>query len=187
MPEWAAARVVKVNPDSPQQPVRELALLQGKRLYVASPRLRAGFVRLTPAACRGKEREAASIRGFMRLGKRVSLSEIENIDLVVTGCVAVALDGARVGKSGGFGDLEIALLNELGLIAEAPIATTVHDSQIVGAVPMERHDSAVDIIVTPTRTIRTRTRYPRPCIVWELVEHRVAEIPLLAEVKSLRM
>ncbi len=38
--EWKKARVVKANPDSPQRPVRRLALEQGKVVYMAVPRLR---------------------------------------------------------------------------------------------------------------------------------------------------
>ena len=35
--------------------------------------------------------------------------ELAPVDLVVTGCVAVGVDGARLGKGGGFADLEFAL------------------------------------------------------------------------------
>ena len=38
--EWAAADVVKANPDAPQLPVRRAALRDGKTCYVAVPRLR---------------------------------------------------------------------------------------------------------------------------------------------------
>src|SRR2546421_10545973 len=37
--EWAAASTLKSNPDSPQWPVRRLALLDGKVVYMAVPRL----------------------------------------------------------------------------------------------------------------------------------------------------
>src|SRR5215469_9700042 len=40
-PEWRAARVVKANPDLPQLPARARALADGKRLYMAVPRLAA--------------------------------------------------------------------------------------------------------------------------------------------------
>ena len=38
-PEWAAAATVKSNPDSPQWPVRQRALVDGKVVYMAVPRL----------------------------------------------------------------------------------------------------------------------------------------------------
>src|SRR5262245_59063975 len=51
LPEWRRARVVKINPDAPQLPVRRMALREGKVVYVAVPRLReeACFLRLDPA------------------------------------------------------------------------------------------------------------------------------------------
>ena len=39
MPIWKRAKVVKCNPDAPQAPVRLRALKDGKRLYMAVPRL----------------------------------------------------------------------------------------------------------------------------------------------------
>ena len=42
------ARMVKVNPDAPQHPVRENVLLSGRRLLMPTPRLRQGFILLEP-------------------------------------------------------------------------------------------------------------------------------------------
>ena len=36
---WRRARVIKCNPDLPQRPVRHRALLEGKKVYLAAPRL----------------------------------------------------------------------------------------------------------------------------------------------------
>jgi len=38
-PQWRRARTVKANPDSPQLPVRQRALQDGKIVYMAVPRL----------------------------------------------------------------------------------------------------------------------------------------------------
>jgi len=105
-------------------------------------------------------------------------------DLLVVGSVAVSEAGARTGKGEGYGEIEYALLRELGRIdAETPIATTVHDLQVVPSLPMERFDVTVDLIVTPTRLIRVETFRQRPDrIYWDLLpaEKRQA-IPLLQE------
>ena len=47
---WKAAHTVKSNPDSPQLPVRQRALEDGKIVYMAVPRLRdrAPFFMLDP-------------------------------------------------------------------------------------------------------------------------------------------
>jgi len=184
-PAWEAARVVKSNPDAPQLPVRVLALQQGKRVFMAVPRLREErcFLELDPRRLAGRERAAASIRGASQLGKPTLPNEMPKIDLIVAGSVAVRRDGARVGKGGGFSDLEFALLTELGLIGRwTTVATTVHPIQIVSeTLPMLAHDIPLDLIVTPEETIRCpRRRRPRG-IVWEaLTEEKIAEVPVLA-------
>lgn len=47
--EFQKARVVKVNPDSPQTNVRRGVLLKDKRLIMSSPRLRKDFMLLGSA------------------------------------------------------------------------------------------------------------------------------------------
>ena len=43
LPEFIDAKIVKVNPDTPQKSVRVAALRSRKILYVPQPRLRTGF------------------------------------------------------------------------------------------------------------------------------------------------
>jgi len=71
--------------------------------------------------------------------------------------VAVNPFGAQLGKGGGYSEMEYAILRQLGLAnSSTPIATTVHDAQVIGEeIPLEAHDFGVDIIVTPTRTLVT--------------------------------
>jgi hypothetical protein len=60
------------------------------------------------------------------------VAELQPVDLVVCGSVAVNHQGARVGKGGGFSDLEFALLVEAGLIdTDTVLATTVHPLQVL--------------------------------------------------------
>jgi 5-formyltetrahydrofolate cyclo-ligase len=150
--EWKGANVVFVNPDFAQQKVREHALLDGKLLVMASPKLKHGYISVDPAEVRGLESHASTIRGAFSQGKAVALQEIPRLDLVVEGSVAVDLRGNRLGKGGGYGDVEIRDLKaEFGSL---PVVTTVHDVQIVENVPFEDKDERVSIIVTPTRVIR---------------------------------
>jgi 5-formyltetrahydrofolate cyclo-ligase len=61
-PLLANAKRLKVNPDAPQRPVRELALRRGITVFVPTPRLRGGFKKLDPAAIPSdKLHEAASL------------------------------------------------------------------------------------------------------------------------------
>jgi 5-formyltetrahydrofolate cyclo-ligase len=193
-PAWKAARVVKVNPDPPQIPVRLRTLYDGKLLYAPVPELTLGkpFVRLDPAdlATRGVSFEmAATSQGFLSHGEPVDFEEVEMLDFVVVGCVAVSRAGGRTGKGGGFADLELGIFRELGKLRPgAPIATTVHAIQLVdeARLPMAPHDSALDVIATERELIATHTRYPQPAGVdWPSVRpDQYADIPFLTALRS---
>jgi 5-formyltetrahydrofolate cyclo-ligase len=186
--EWQAARTVKSNPDSPQLPVRVRALEDGKLVYMAVPRLAEAdpFFVLDPATLADPPRKAATIKGASRSARTITLDAMTPVDLVVAGCVAVGVDGARLGKGGGFSDLEFALAAATGLVDEdTVVATTVHDAQVRDRreIPTTSHDVHVDLVVTPTRVVRcTRPkRYTLPQLDWaELTDEKVAAIPLLA-------
>lgn len=167
MAEWKRAQSLKCNPDSPQLPVRKQALLDGKVVYMAVPKLAdpKPFWRLDPGELTVEPHEAASIKGAGRHGRPVSLDEMEHIDLIVCGSVAVERSGARLGKGGGYSDLEFAIATDAGLVDDATvIAATVHSCQIFddGTIPVTDHDFPVDLVVTPDEVIATDTRIPRP-------------------------
>jgi 5-formyltetrahydrofolate cyclo-ligase len=191
-PQWQRARTLKANPDSPQLPVRQRALQDGKTVYMAVPRLAEPqpFFLLDPDHLADSPRKAASISGAARSARRVSVAELTPVDMVVTGCVAVGEDGVRLGKGGGFADLEFAVASAAGLIgAGTVVVTTVHELQVrpAGSVPTTGHDVPVDLVVTPERVIDCRPHRaarPRDGIRWhELTEEKIAAIPLLAALR----
>jgi 5-formyltetrahydrofolate cyclo-ligase len=195
LPEWQAARALKSNPDSAQLPVRQRALEDGKTVYMAVPRLAAEdpFFALDPDHLSEPPRKAASISGAARSARRVALGDLTEVDLVVMGCVAVSPDGARLGKGGGFADLEYALATAAGLIGPATVCvTTVHELQVrpTGTIPLTGHDVPVDLIVTPERVIDCRPLHgprERAGIRWEdLTEEKIASIPLLSAGQAAR-
>jgi 5-formyltetrahydrofolate cyclo-ligase family len=110
-------------------------------------------------------RKAASISGATGSARRVGLADLQPVDLVVMGSVAAAEDGARLGKGGGFADLEFALATMAGLIGPDTVCvTTVHELQVrpAGTIPLTDHDVPVDLIITPDRVIDCRPgRGPR--------------------------
>jgi len=178
--EWQAARTIKANPDSPQLPVRRRALAEGKILYMAVPRLRdeRPFIRL------GQE---ATIKGAMQEGTPVAVGDVGRIELVVCGTVAVNRDGVRIGKGGGYSDLEFGLLIEAGLVDERTLlVTTVHSLQVLDEpLPETEHDFRVDVIVTPEETIRTPVPKRPPGILWSHLDaEKIAEIPVLTALTS---
>jgi 5-formyltetrahydrofolate cyclo-ligase len=184
-PEWARAHVVKVNPDAPQRPVRFRALREGKTLLMPTPRLREGFLLLDPRGLHENQWFAASsIKGAFRLATPTGLDDLPPIELLVFGSVAVSPDGDRVGKGEGYAELEFATLRTLGRVPDdVVIATTVHDAQVVDAIPREPFDVTLDLICTPTSVIRPAARGPRPSgVLWDrLPPERRAEMPILEE------
>ena len=194
MEVFRKAKVIKSNPDSPQRKLREIALSMGKLVYMAVPRLREKkcFVELNPVEIpQNLVHEASTIKGAFKYGKLVSPNEMRKVDLIIAGSVAVNLQGQRIGKGGGFSDLEFAIGREFGLIDEdTPVLTTVHEIQILDSevFPWKPHDIPVDFIVTPSRVVETRTEYPKPEeIYWELLTKQQLElIPILRDLKEAR-
>lgn len=189
--EWMAASTVKANPDSAQWPVRTRALQDGKVVYMAVPRLAEAdpFFLLDPEHLADEPRQASSIKGAARSARTVGVDDLDPVDLVVTGCVAVDASGARLGKGGGFSDLELALAARAGLVdARTVVVTTVHERQVLaaGAVPTTGHDIHVDVVVTPERVLRCARPdgWALPDLRWdELTDEKVAAIPLLTRMR----
>lgn len=194
LPIWQRAKAIKCNPDSPQVPVRLRALQDGKHLYMAVPRLTSTrcFVELTAENLQQRNiplEDAAIARKALTYGRLVSFDQMQAINLVMVGCVAVTCNGGRTGKGAGFADLELAMLKEFGLVqSDTPIVTTVHSLQIVEEkrLPMQAHDWALNWIVTPEQVIETNTTYPRPAgLNWETIRSEQYEkIPILRQLKE---
>lgn len=187
-PEWRAATTIKANPDAPQLPVRRRALRDGKTVYVAVPRLRDErcFLRLDPDELDDYD-AATTVSGASTHGEPVGPEAVGGIDLIVSGSVAVTHDGGRVGKGEGYSDLEYAILRDLDLVdAETPVATTVHERQLVaGPVTLGDHDVPMDAIVTPERVLRPDSDDRPDGIDWtELDAERLEEIPVLERLRD---
>ncbi len=185
--EYKSAKVVKVSPDSPQKYIRYRCLRDGKILIMPTPRLKEGFLLLDPSKIlRENYGQASTIRGAFIFGEKTPPEEIPEIDLIVVGSVAVTRDGLRLGKGGGYSELEYAILLEYGKIERSiTIATNVHNLQILDDLPRDPYDLTVDIIATPTELIKVEKRVERPSgILWRLLdEEKLKEIPLLARLK----
>ena len=109
---------------------------------------------------------------------------------MLAGSVAVNRKGARVGKGGGYSDLEYALLRERGKIGGGTVvATTVHPIQVVrGDLPMTAHDIPVDLVATTHAVIAVDGAYERPRgVLWDhLQPAQISGIPVLERLGSAR-
>lgn len=187
---WRKAKCIKANPDSPQAPARKRALEAGKVVYMAVPRLREQkcFLELDPKRL-DDFKKASSIKGASELGRPVTIPEMKSIDLVLCGTVAATRDGGRVGKGGGYSDLEFGLLREADkLSSRTPVVTTIHPVQIVKSVPRLEHDFRLSYLVTPEEIVDCERRGAQPKgIYWDLLdEAKLDEIPVLAELAPKR-
>jgi 5-formyltetrahydrofolate cyclo-ligase len=191
LPAWQTAQVVKANPDKAQRAVRAKALAEGKMLYMAVPRLadQLPFYLLEPERLTVPAWEAATKEGAAGVGRKVAASELRPVNLVVCGSVVVNREGARVGKGGGFSDLEVAFLVEAGVLRpDTVLATTVHRLQVVDEpLPETVHDFRVDLIATPNEVIWCGQPRRPPGILWEhLHEDKIAAIPVLEALAAQR-
>ena len=184
---WKKARIVKSNPDSPQKWVRKIALKHGKTLYMAVPRLRKErcFLKLNPKKIPDISK-ASTIKGAFKYGEFVYPDEMEKVGAIIIGSVAVTKQGGKIGKGGGFSDLEYVILREFDIIDEnTPTISTIHPLQIVDCkLPMEKHDVPLDYIISRKEKIKTDTDYEKPKkIDWKLLGNKINEIPILQKLK----
>lgn len=137
--------------------------------------------------------------GAMVLGRGLRVASwpqpSPHIDLLVVASVAVSPhSGARIGKGLGFGEMEWAILHDLGAITERTVlATTVSESQLVYDLPVEllaKHDMRVDLIATPFRLIEVprdpeSPRAAQPRLDWSLLdENLINATPALREMRA---
>jgi 5-formyltetrahydrofolate cyclo-ligase len=187
-PEWRDAKCIKVNPDSPQKYVRAEALRRGVVVYVPTPKLKAGFLKLEPAKIPFDAIVDASMMSrCARWAEPVALGDLPQMDAIVTGCVAVTESGRRAGKGAGYSDIEFAILRELGHDS-VPVATTVNDVQVVGAFPIESNDLPLTVIATPTQIYRVASPPPAPTgIEWDrLTAQDLDDMPMLKELRDMK-
>lgn len=180
---------IKINPDSPQTPVRRRALADGKVLYMAVPRLkdRRCFLELDPDAMEGSPSDWKSIQGASEHGRPVHPEEMDPVDLIVTGVVAADAEGHRLGKGGGYSDLEFAVLREFDLVEpDVRILSTLHPEQELepGRIPRDEEDISLSGYFRPDRSVTVQDPPERPNGInpGELTDEQRESIPILEDV-----
>jgi len=195
---YSMARFIFVTPDNNLEGLRARTIQYGKVLLTTTYAIKRGFVVLCHETVRqGKEDFASLLDGQEKLGRPVSLSEIRELvdrlgvlDFFITGASVINLQGIRFGKGHGYADLEWAMLSEIGAVDESTIVVAfVHDCQVED-MPLTTSifDTAVDMIVTPTRVIHVeKPLKPTVGVVWEKLDEKLFKtIPPLQELKAMR-
>ena len=91
--------------------------------------------------------------GFMGIPEPFQSEEretlLEDIDLVIIPGAGYDYAGNRLGYGGGYYDILLS-----GRKKNMPIIALAYEEQLVDAIPAEKHDVRVDMIVTDQRVIR---------------------------------
>lgn len=186
IPVFAKAKRLKINPDSAQSAVRAEALRRGIEVYVPTPKLAGGFWKLDPRKIpQDAIRDAAAMSKMKKWAEPVALGDMPQMDAIVSGSVAVTPAGKRCGKGAGYADREYAILMELGHKA-VPVATTVHEVQLVDDFPQTGTDEPLTWIVTPERIVEIDEPPSAPKgIDWDAVSDEDLEaMPILRELRD---
>ena len=189
---YASSDVVFVTPDNNLEGFRERVIRDGKTLIMTNYGISRGFFIIRPGDVpAGKEELASTLDGVQRYWTHRSLAqlaeEVDTIGLLVSGASAITPSGIRFGKGHGYFDLEWAMLYTKGLVdpQTSVVGAAGHDCQVVDVdVTVRPYDTAIDLIVTPTRTIETRNEFPKPThgVMWYLLEDdMLGRIPPLQE------
>ncbi|CAF1666494.1 unnamed protein product [Adineta ricciae] len=195
--EFQRARVIEICPSLAQEHLRLFALAEGKVLLTPAPSIdNALFYKLDPKFLHVHDlSRAATKSGTAALGTIVNLTAVGNlhVDIVVVASVVVnPITGARLGKGKGYGDIEYAMMRQLGACDDSTlVVTTVHESQLLDDLPssvMTEHDLPVNVVITPQRIIYTQNKFPCPkAINWNDIDNEtMLNLPVLKEFKRLQ-
>jgi 5-formyltetrahydrofolate cyclo-ligase len=78
-------------------------------------------------------------------GPRLPGAALATADVVVVPALAVAADGTRLGRGGGYYDRALAHARD-----DAVLVAAVFDEELLGTVPAGEHDRRVTAVVTPS-------------------------------------
>lgn len=103
------------------------------------------------------EEEYLGLHGMPEpVGEPLGPIAINDVDLIIVPAAAVDASGMRLGWGRGYYDKTLGSMERC-----PPVYGVVFDSEFVDEVPRERHDQALDGVVTPTRTVEFSTRSAR--------------------------
>jgi 5-formyltetrahydrofolate cyclo-ligase len=86
------------------------------------------------------------------VGEPLGIQAVAAAEVLIVPCMAAAEDGVRLGQGGGSYDRVLGRLPRAGRV----VIALAHDDRVypAGALPSERHDATVDIIITPHRVVK---------------------------------
>lgn len=155
LPELAGADTVAAYHSLPGEPATTALLeaLSERVRTILLPVLRADRELDWAAYVRGAEQRG--LGGTLEpAGPRLGLDAVAAAQVVICPGLAADLAGHRLGRGGGSYDRALARVSG----AAGPTGLRVlllYDDEVLVDVPTDAHDQPVDVLVTPTRVIRT--------------------------------
>jgi 5-formyltetrahydrofolate cyclo-ligase len=156
MPELAGATAVALYGASPEEadPAVLESALRERGVRISYPRV-AGPQTLTLHWVADDDALAVGAFGLREPPGDAPDASITQLTAIIVPGVAFDASGNRLGFGGGFYDALLADATALPLTIGI-----AYDEQIVDSVPHDDRDQPVDVVVTPTRTLRCATRRP---------------------------
>jgi 5-formyltetrahydrofolate cyclo-ligase len=141
LPEMQAVRTVTAYESFPTEPGTGplLAALSARGVRVLLPVLRA-------------DNDLAWVAD----GRALGIDAVGVAQALICPAVAATRGGLRLGRGGGSYDRVLARVGRSTLTV-----ALLHDDEVVDDVPTQPHDRGVDVVVTPTRTLRSRGDHTR--------------------------
>jgi 5-formyltetrahydrofolate cyclo-ligase len=152
LPESAGATIVATYLATPEEPdtavLIDLLLARGSTVLV--PILRPDFD-LDWAAYDPARVQAGRFGIVEPATDRLGVDAVTRADIVICPGLAADVSGRRLGRGGGSYDRVLSRVR-----SDALICLPLYEDEVLDEVPAHDHDQRVDVIVTPSRTIRTR-------------------------------
>lgn len=205
LPCYQAAAVILVTPDNSLERLRVQALRDGKRVLVATYRLRRGFVLLHPARIEQSKYEmAACLDGMEKpgIGRPVTLAQMRDeclkVDMCVTGGLVFNAQGVTIWEGHNLFEVQWAMLQDMKILQpEAPVVAVAHTCQVVDEAevgadkvsPGRVGEVQCDWVVTPDATVEVAVAIkPTGGIDFDTVDPEgLQNIPPLQELRGIRM
>lgn len=205
LPCYRDATTLLVTADNSLERLRHRALRDGKRLLVATHRLRRGFVLLDPRTIAESRLElAACLDGMEKpgIGRAMELAQLRDaryhVDMCALGGLVFNEQGVVVWEGSALFEVQWALLHDLGLLdPAAPVVAVAHDCQVVDeaqhaldAIKPDKHGEVqCDFVATPDRLLQIHSpAKPTTAIDFSKVDpDALNNIPPLQELKGIRL
>ncbi|KAI4653427.1 hypothetical protein J4E93_001193 [Alternaria ventricosa] len=205
LPCYQSAAVILITPDNSLEQLRCRALKDGKKVLVATYRLRRGFVLLHPGhIAESKYEIAACLDGMEKpgVGRSVSLAQMRDeglrVDMCVTGGLVFNAQGVTIWEGHNLFEIQWAMLSDLGVLhTQTPVVAVVHDCQVVDEIalgvekvtPMRKGEVQCDFVVTPDAMYEIEGAVkPSGGVDFDAVDPEgVENIPPLQELRGIRM